>query len=171
MRAAVIVGLLLVLLAGLFFGYLLMNQTVEENRSNETIEAEMVPAQAEARVVREIIGGPSSGTPFSGAVKVGNTLYVSGQIAIDAEGNEVRDSIEAETAQALENIKRLVEAAGFEMSDVVKATVYLADMADYDAMNQVYIGYFPENPPARACVAVSALARGFKLEISAIAVK
>jgi 2-iminobutanoate/2-iminopropanoate deaminase len=161
------VGILVLLLGLVVFGYILMNKGLEEKSASEAAKREPV-AQA---IEREIIGGQSSGRPFSPAVRAGRTLYVSGQIAVDPEGNEIRDSIEAETAQVLENIKRLVREAGFEMTDVVKVTVYLADMADYDAMNNVYLTYFPENPPARACVTVKALARGFRLEISCIAQK
>ncbi len=170
MRAGVVAAIVLFLLGSLVFGYIYMNRFFEESETSQA-ESDMTPAQAEPVAGREVVGGSSSGRPFSPAVKVGNTLYVSGQIANDPDGNEVRDSIEAETAQVLDNIKRLVEEAGFEMTDVVRATVFLADMADYDAMNQVYVSYFPENPPARACVAVKALARDFRIEISCIAIK
>lgn len=130
---------------------------------------------------RSVIGGPSSGKPYSPAILTtrytlngnnernvtGQTLYVSGQVAINPEtGEEVRDDVAAETRQVLENIKRWVEEAGFEMSDGVKATVFLADIADYAAMNEVYVEFFPDSPPARECVAVKEIVRGFRVEIS-----
>ena len=91
-------------------------------------------------------------------------------MAIDPEtGTEVRESIEAETERVMLNIERLVRMAGFEMSDVTRATVYLSDIDDYAAMNAVYSRFFPTDPPARACVAVDSLVRGFRLEISCIA--
>lgn len=119
---------------------------------------------------RIVIGDPSSGKPFSQAIQIGDTLYISGNLPIDPETNEhIKDSVEAETDQIMKNIKRMVEMAGFEMADVVKATVYLVDLNDYAAVNSVYVNYFPEDPPARACIGVKDILFGFRLEIDAIA--
>jgi 2-iminobutanoate/2-iminopropanoate deaminase len=171
MRVAVRLGVLVLLLGVVLFVYILLNKTPEAKPDAEPAASQMTAAQTQPPAERTIINGPSSGRPFSPAIRVGGTLYVSGQLAIGPEGNEVRDSFEAEVTQVLENIKRLVTEAGFEMNDVVKVTVYLADMADFDAMNKIYLTYFPENPPARECVAVKALARGFRIEIGCIAQK
>ena len=115
---------------------------------------------------------PKPAGPFSQAVRVGGTLYVAGQLGIDpATGALVPGGISAETAKALANIKAIVEAAGFSMTDVVSSTVYLTDMADFTAMNQVYALFFPAAPPARATVAVVGLARGAHIEISVIAAR
>ena len=171
MRAgAVIAGLLFVVgLGAAIFFYNQAEQRSSEAEPQPNLEA--VSFKEPEPADREIIGGPTSGRPYSPAVKIGNTVYVSGQIAIDINGNEVRDSVEAETEQVLKNIERWLGEAGFEMSDVVRATVFLTDINDYDAMNSVYVRFFPENPPARACVAVKELVRGFRIEISAIAQK
>jgi len=118
---------------------------------------------------REFIGATVEGRPYSPAVRIGDTLYVSGQVAIDADGNQVHGDVAEQTELVMENIKRLVEQAGFEMSDVVRATVFLVDIDDYAAMNEVYARYFPAAPPARACVAVRELVFGFLVEISCIA--
>jgi 2-iminobutanoate/2-iminopropanoate deaminase len=117
-----------------------------------------------------------AGTPrvgaYSPAIRVGETLYVAGQIPLDpATGQLVEGGIEAQTRQVLENVKRVVEAAGLTMADIASCTVYLADIGDFAAMNQTYVAYFPKDPPARATVAVAALARGARIEISAIAAR
>ena len=164
-NTGIAVAIAIVLILSLF-AILMYNRNPDqaaEPASGQPIAPDLQPP------AREVIGGPSSGRPYSPAVRIGDTLYVSGQIAIDPEGNEVRDSVEAETEQVLNNIKRWVEEAGFEMSDVVRATVFLSDINDYDAMNSAYIRFFPENPPARACVAVREIVRGFRVEISCIA--
>jgi len=97
-------------------------------------------------------------------------LFCSGQIAIDPKtGEMVGGGIEAETQQVLTNLEAVLAAAGATFSDVVKTTVYLADFADFPAMNAVYVRAFPSEPPARATVGVSALPRGAKVELEAIA--
>ena len=111
--------------------------------------------------------------PYTPAVRVGKTLYVSGQIALDpATGNLKNGSIEEETAQVLDNLEAVLKASGYAMGHVVSATVYLTDMKNYGAMNAVYGKRFPEGKfPARVAVQVSALPRGANIEISAIASK
>ncbi|GIW51967.1 MAG: reactive intermediate/imine deaminase [Gemmatimonadales bacterium] len=114
--------------------------------------------------------GTPPGLPFSTAVRVGDVLYLSGQIGTSPEtGQLVPGGIRAETRQTLENIKRTLEQIGSSMDRVFKCTVFLADMADYAAMNEVYRTYFPVDPPARSTVAGSGLAFGARVEIECLA--
>ena len=110
--------------------------------------------------------------PYSQAVMRGNMLFVSGQVGIvPATGEVDTSSIENETKQVMENIKAIVETAGMKMSDVMKATIFLTDMNNFSKVNGVYGKYFPENPPARETVQVSALPKNVDVEISVIAIK
>jgi len=110
--------------------------------------------------------------PYSQAVQVGNTLYLSGQIAIDPTTNSMIDGgIEKQTRRVLDNIKAVLEAAGFTLKDVVKVTVFLKDIKLFEGFNKIYGEYFGESPPARTTVEVSNLPKGALLEIDAIAVK
>lgn len=110
--------------------------------------------------------------PYSPAVKVGNMLFVSGQIAIDpSTGSMVEGGISEQTRQSLENIKVLVEKAGFVMSDVVKCNVLMDTISFYGPMNEVYTEFFTDRPPARKAYSVEALPRGALVEIDAIAIK
>jgi reactive intermediate/imine deaminase len=108
--------------------------------------------------------------PFSSAVRVGNLLFLSGQLGI-APGTSklVEGGIQGETRQTLDNIKRVVEQFGSSMDKVVKCTVFLADIAEWGAMNEVYKTYFP-NPPARSALGSSGLALDARVEIECIAV-
>lgn len=109
--------------------------------------------------------------PFSEAVRVGHTLYLAGQLGYDAEaGKLVEGGIAGETRKTMENIKAVLEKHGASMSDVVKCTVFLADIAEWGAMNEVYIEFFPTNPPARSALGVGGLALGARTEIECIAV-
>jgi 2-iminobutanoate/2-iminopropanoate deaminase len=115
---------------------------------------------------------PKAIGPYSQAVRTGNTLYLSGQLAIDpATGEIVKGGIEAETHQALQNLKAVLEAAGYSLENVVSCQVFLADMDDFPAMNTVYAGYFPRQPPARATVEVAELPKDARIEVSAVAVR
>jgi reactive intermediate/imine deaminase len=108
--------------------------------------------------------------PFSEAVRVGNTLYVSGSLGnIPGTSNLVEGGIGPETRQTLENIKAVLEKHGSSMAEVVKCTVFLADIAEWGAMNEVYVTYFPGNKPARSALGVSGLALGARTEIECIA--
>jgi len=108
--------------------------------------------------------------PFSSAVRVGDMLYLSGAIGIDRETGELAPGgIQAETRQTLENIRDSVQRFGSSMDRVVKCTVFLADMAEWGAMNEVYRSFFP-NPPARSALGTSGLALGSRVEIECIAV-
>jgi 2-iminobutanoate/2-iminopropanoate deaminase len=113
---------------------------------------------------------PSLNLPFSDGIAAGNTLYVAGQQGTDAKGN-LPEGIGPQTQAALDNIAKVVKQAGFEMSDIVSVTVYLADIHDFQDMNKVYRTVMPDPKPARATVQVAGLVNGAKIEISAIAVK
>jgi 2-iminobutanoate/2-iminopropanoate deaminase len=112
--------------------------------------------------------GPKPGGAYSPVLRVGDFIFVSGQAPIDPATDEiVGDTIEAQTARTLENIKLLLAAAGAEMSDVVKATVHLSDMALFDRYNTVYASYFPDPKPVRTTV--GSQLDGFMVEIDVIA--
>jgi 2-iminobutanoate/2-iminopropanoate deaminase len=129
-------------------------------------------ALAQDRVVATP-NAPEAIGPYSQAIRVGNTLYLAGQIALDPRTNQmIADrSIEAETRQVLDNLKAVVEAAGFRMSDIVATTVFMADLNEFGRMNAVYATYFPTSPPARATVQAARLPRDVKIEIAAIAAR
>ena len=114
--------------------------------------------------------GAAEGLPFSNGILVDNTLYVAGQEGLD-NGKLRPGGIRPETQAALENIKKIVEAAGLEMTDVVSVNVYLANVAEFGEMNDVYKTFFLEPRPARATVQVAGLVNNARVEISAIAVK
>ena len=108
--------------------------------------------------------------PFSEAVRVGHMLYLSGQRGYDAETSKLVDGgIGPETKKTLENIKATLEKHGSSMAEVVKCTVFLADITEWAAMNQVYVTYFPSNPPARSALGSSGLALGARTEIECMA--
>ncbi|QGR19089.1 RidA family protein [Stygiolobus azoricus] len=110
--------------------------------------------------------------PYSQAVKVGNTVYVSGQIPVDPKSGEVvKGGIKEQTRVVLENLKAVLKAAGFELSDVVMSFVYLKDMNMFSEFNSVYAEYFKEKPPARVTVEVSRLPKDVLIEIAAIGSK
>lgn len=123
-----------------------------------------------ARTVVRSESAPAPVAAYSQAIACGDLLFCSGQIAIDPKtGQMVSGGIEAETRQVLQNLEAVLAAAGVGLEDVLKTTVYLADFGDFQAMNAVYVGAFPSDPPARATVGVSALPRGAKVELEAIA--
>lgn len=113
---------------------------------------------------------PAAIGPYSQAIKVGNLVYTSGQIPIDpATGNFVEGGIKEQTRQSLTNIKAILEEAGLSMADVVKTTVFMADMNDFADMNSVYAEFFAEPYPARSAVAVKTLPKGALVEIEVVA--
>jgi 2-iminobutanoate/2-iminopropanoate deaminase len=113
---------------------------------------------------------PQAIGPYSQAVRAGNLVFASGQIPTDPATKEfVAGGIAEQTEQVLKNLKAVFEAAGVRMDQIVKTTVFLADMNDFTAMNEVYGKYFSENPPARATVEAARLPRDAKVEIEAIA--
>ena len=113
---------------------------------------------------------PAAIGPYSQAIQVGNLIYTSGQIPIDpSTGSFVEGGIQEQTRQSLNNVKAILEEAGTDMSHVVKTTVFLADMADFSAMNDVYAEFFTQPYPARSAVAVKTLPKGAMVEIEVIA--
>ena len=115
---------------------------------------------------------PAAIGPYSQAVEVNGTLYISGQIPINPETSSVVEGgIKEQTTQVMKNIGAILKAAGYDYSDVVKSTCLLSDMANFKAMNEVYASFYAENPPARAAFAVKELPLGVLVEIETIAVK
>ena len=113
---------------------------------------------------------PAAIGPYSQAIQVGNLVYTSGQIPIDpATGVFVEGGIKEQTRQSLTNVKTILEEAGLSMSNVVKTTVFMADMGDFADMNSVYAEFFTEPYPARSAVAVKTLPKGSLVEIEVIA--
>jgi len=108
--------------------------------------------------------------PFSPARVAGDTVYLSGSIARTADGQEVRDSVAAETHQVMRNLGRVLAENGLDFEDIVSATVYLQDIGDYQEMNKAYASYFKQGVfPARACIGGVEIVLGFRVEISCIA--
>lgn len=115
---------------------------------------------------------PAAIGPYSQGILVGDTLYCSGQIAIDPEtGSLVTGSAESETERVLDNLGAVLRAARMDFENVVRCTVYLIDINDYAQVNEVYARYFSEAPPAREAVQVTALPRGARVEIACVAVR
>jgi len=107
--------------------------------------------------------------PYSQAVKAGDTLYISGQIALDqATGELLTNSIEEETEQVMKNLNYVLEKAGMNMSNIVKCSIFITDMNNFAAINEVYGKYFTHDPPSRETVEVSGLPKGVNVEVSAI---
>ncbi len=123
--------------------------------------------------MREIITaekGPKAIGPYSQAVKANGFIFTAGQVALDpVTGQMAQGGIAAETARVLENLKAVVEAAGSSLAQAVKVTVYLKDMNDFAAMNEVYARYFPKNPPARSTIEAVRLPRDARVEMDLIA--
>ncbi len=110
--------------------------------------------------------------PYSQAIRTqGEMLFVSGQIPMNIRGEIVSHEISAQTRRVLDNLRAILEAGGYDMSQVAKTTVYLHDMNDFKAMNDVYAEYFNESKPARATIQVSRLPKDVRVEIEAIAVR
>ena len=147
---------------------LLSGCQTNENRIREIVRDELSSEMKRTAIVDAYTVGP-----YSPAIRLGNFLFVSGQIGINQQtGVLENESIESETRQALDNLMMVLRNAGFDSTDVVSATVYLKDIQDYPKMNIMYGGYFVEgNFPARATVQVAALPRDARVEISAIAYK
>jgi len=119
-----------------------------------------------AREAISTTAAPAAIGPYAQAVRVGRTVYLSGQLGLDpATGKLVAGGVEAETRQALVNCRAILAAAGLTLADVVQAQVFLADMNDYQAVNAIYAEHFPAAPPARAAVQVARLPRDGRVEI------
>ena len=114
---------------------------------------------------------PAAGGPYCHAKLAGNTLFTSGQLGLIPATGELPQGVEAQATQALDNLMAVLAAAGMGAEDVVKTTVFLADMNDFAAINAIYAKYFPGEAPARSCVQVAALPKAALFEIEAVAVK
>jgi 2-iminobutanoate/2-iminopropanoate deaminase len=132
-----------------------------------------LPAKTETRpVARQVISTPDAPEaigPYSQAISSSGLLFCSGQLGLDPVTMELAEGLQAQVSRALDNLVAVLRAAGAGTSEVIKTTVYLADMADFPAMNEIYAGYFTESPPARSTVAVKALPKNALFEIEAIA--
>lgn len=113
---------------------------------------------------------PASG-PYSAAVEAGGLVFLSGQLPINPATGEMIMSLEPATRQILTNLQNVLEENGLSLEDVVKTTIFLTNMADFAAVNEIYAGFFPDQPPARSTVEVSALPKNVPLEIEAVAVR
>ncbi len=124
-------------------------------------------------MTKEVIStdkAPRAVGPYSQSIKAGNLIFISGQLPIDPRTGEIKKGIKLQTQQTLENIKSILSSVGASMQDVVKTTVFLQDLNDFNSMNETFQEYFPQNPPARACVEVSRIPKGALIEIESIAV-
>ena len=125
---------------------------------------------SEGKKIISTESAPKAIGPYSQAIRTENLVFTAGQLGLNPATMEiVTGGIEAQTRQVLTNLKRVLEAADSGLNYVVKTTVFLADMADFAAMNAVYAEFFPENPPARSTVAVKALPKGGLVEIETVA--
>lgn len=115
---------------------------------------------------------PAAIGPYNQAIQVGNMLFASGQLGLDpATGNFPEGGVKEQTIQSFQNVKAILEEAGFSINDVVKTTVFLADMTDFAAMNEIYASQFEGDFPARSAVAVKTLPKNALVEVEVIAVK
>jgi len=134
------------------------------------LAAAPLAAQDKPSEVKYIVpSGAAATLPFSPAVRVGQVLYLSGQLGTDSTNKLVAGGVEGETRQALSNIKKLLEANGSDMDHVVKCLVMLADIGEWARMNSVYVTFFPVHKPARSAFGATGLALGGRLEIECIA--
>jgi len=123
------------------------------------------------KIIIQTENAPAAIGPYSQAIKTGNLVYTSGQVPIDpATGKLIDSDVKAAAKQSLENVKAVLAAAGATLDDVIKTTVFLKDLNDFKAANEVYAEYFGQNPPARSCVQAAKLPLDALIEIEAIAV-
>lgn len=128
------------------------------------------PPRGTKRTVISTELAPKAIGPYSQGIRVGDLIYTAGQAAVDpAVGKLIEGDIGAQTRRTLQNISAILDAAGTSLSKVVKTTVFLTDMTNFRAMNEVYAEFFPEHPPARSTVAVAGLPLGALVEIECIA--
>ena len=117
------------------------------------------------------VHAPAAVGPYSQAVLTGGLLLTSGQLGLNPETGILPEGVEAQAAQALQNIGAILAESGYERTDVVKTTIFIRNMGDFAAVNRIYAGFFGDHRPARSCVEVSALPKGGLVEIEAIAAK
>ena len=150
-----------------------MNPRISKHRAYRAVFAVafmLLSSVAAYAQQKRVIPGPK-GFPYSDGIVVGNTLYIAGQQGRDENDKLKAGGIGPETQAALEDLAKVVKAAGFELKDVVAVTVYLADIREFDDMNKVYRNFMPDPKPTRATVQVGGLVDNARIEISAIAVK
>lgn len=109
--------------------------------------------------------------PYSAAVEAGGFIFISGQLPLDPKTGEVITDIQAATRQVLTNIQIILDAAGLKLTNIVKTTIFLKNIADFAAVNEIYASFFPQEPPARSTIEVSSLPKGVPIEIEAIAAR
>jgi 2-iminobutanoate/2-iminopropanoate deaminase len=109
--------------------------------------------------------------PYSAAIEASDFIFISGQLPIDPANGEIINDIKTATKQVLLNIKTILEKTGLDMSHVVKTTIYLKNIADFSAVNEIYADFFPQEPPARSTIEASVLPKGALIEIEAIAIR
>lgn len=114
---------------------------------------------------------PAAIGPYSQAVMTGEMLFTSGQLGIDPATNALPEGVEAQTRQSLQNIRAILEAAALDITDVIKTVVFIRNMADFSAVNEIYASFFGDHKPARSCVEVSQLPKGGLIEIEVVARK
>ncbi len=114
---------------------------------------------------------PAAVGPYSQGIRAGNLLFISGQLGLDtATGKIAYGDVEAQTRQVLNNLEIIAQAGGSSLANALKVSVFLTNMGDFDKMNAIYASFFPENPPARVCVEVSALPKGVEVEMDVVCI-
>lgn len=160
---------LMLIAAACLFMLLASNSEAQQKQKNSS--QKQSKTKTNSIQIEYLTGEKARQLPFSEAVKVGNMLYLSGQLGLDENATLVQGGIKAETKQVMENIKRVLEKNGSSLNNVVKCTVMLADISEFGAMNEVYSTYFPKDRlPARSTFGANGLVRGAKIEIECIAV-
>ena len=133
------------------------------------VDPEIIFEQSNIKRTVSTDKAPAAIGPYSQAVQAGEFLYVSGQIPVDPATGSVPESVPAQAERSLETLKAVIEAGGYLMTDVVKTTVFAADIKDFAEINAVYAKFFPREAPARSFVAVKDLPKGVKIEVEAVA--
>lgn len=114
---------------------------------------------------------PAAIGPYSQAITAGNLLFTSGQLGLNPETGVLPEGIEEQTKQSLKNVQAILEEAGFQKTDVIKTVVFLKNMSDFSAVNEIYAGFFADHKPARSCVEVAQLPKGGLVEIEVVAAR
>ena len=122
-------------------------------------------------IIRHTDKAPAAIGPYSQAIQAGDLLMTSGQLGVDPATGELPDGVQAQTEQSLKNVSAILEASGFKKTDVVKTTVFIKNMNDFAAVNQIYAAFFGDHKPARSCVEVARLPKDGLVEIEVTAVK
>ncbi len=139
--------------------------------SSGVIATNQDPAKEEEKVIISTENAPKAIGPYSQAVKFGSMLFISGQIGVDPSTGNLSTSAEAQTKQAMENLRAILRQANMSFEDVVQARIYLADIGDFQKVNEVYASYFKGDYPARSTLQAAALPKGAKVEIEMMAIR